>query len=390
MATDVRSLLRPITGGGGAPSQMLNVSFAIAIVFLLGVGMATMAMGEIQADQVGVLVNNLTGSFTEVHPGTTFYNSIISDLYVIDRSRQTIMMQDRQEGRKRSRGDRSDGGDVKIKTFDGSDVNADIIVTYTVEPAKVIEILQSSGPEDAYKEKWVRDYARSVTRAVLGELTTEEFYDSTKRDEKATRAEEIINEKLARWGLRVTNVQVQSFRFYKEYEEKIRAKKLADQEVEEQKSKAKAAHEVKERKRIEEDKKMEAAVARFEGEMEKLILAARAEADKTRQEASAYAYTTTVAADAYFYEAQQKSEAILAQRKAEAEALKEMVSALEGGRALVKMEYARKLKDLRLSGTPVVYEERVDLLEHSMERGGAAPIISLPAGGSPREGGEVR
>ena len=102
-------------------------------------------------------------------------------------------------------------------------------------------MVKTSGLADAYKYKWVRDYSRSVCRSVFGEMTTEEFYDASVRNIKAQKAMLELNELLQDYGIEITSVIAEKFSFHKEYEERIRAKKLADQEVEEQISKANAA-----------------------------------------------------------------------------------------------------------------------------------------------------
>ncbi len=369
--TNSRSNIHNLVQSSGEPGPFntaLNVMAALSVVFFVCVAVASVQMGTVKADQVGVLINNLTGSMTKVNPGTCFYNSILSDLHILDRSGQTIEMR-RVATKETRRGARqrqgaTGGGDVKIKTIDGSDVAADIVVNYVIDADKVIEIVSHSGLENAYKKKWAMDYARSVCRNVLGELRTEEFYDSQRRDEKARRSRDILNAELAEFGLEVTAVQVQDFRFYSEYEQKIREKKLSDQEVEEQKSQAKAASERQKRIRIEEEKKAAVDIARFKGEMEVRRVEAEAQAKKARRNVDAYAYTTKIGADARFYESEKSAKGVLATRTAEADGLKSLVSAVEGGKNLVLLEYAEKLKTMTLRGEPFVIDSRTERLQH--------------------------
>ena len=130
------------------------------------------------------------------------------------------------------RGDRAGKDDLRIKTTDGSDVFLDLTINFILRVDKVKELALSSGPGERYKMKWVRDYSRSVCRTVFGELTTEQFYNAAERNKKALAAKDEMNALLAPYGIEITKVIAESFRFHKEYREKIREKKLADQGVE--------------------------------------------------------------------------------------------------------------------------------------------------------------
>lgn len=362
---ELSSLFRR-SGEDGVYTNIVNLLFLASVVFLICVGVAAAAMGSIKADQVGILVNNLTGAVRKVDPGTCFYNSIVSDLYVIDRSQQTVEMK-RAEHRGKAGSQESDSdekGSVKIKTIDGSDVSADIIINYLIDPEQVIKIAEDSGPMDAYKEKWVKDYARSLCRNIMGELTTEEFYDSLKRDEKSKKCQAELNKELRPWGIQISAVQVQDFGFYHEYEQKIREKKLADQEVEEQKSQAKAGAERLKRVRIEEDSKVAVEVAQFKGDMDRKLVEADAQAAKAKLGADAYSYSTKVDADALFYQSEKRAQGIRATREAEANGMKSLAEALVGGRNLVLLEYAKRLQTMHITGQPMLLDSRMERLQH--------------------------
>ena len=61
-----------------------------------------------------------------------------------------------------------------------------------------------------------------------------------------------------------------------------------------------------------------------------------------------------------------RAEAILVLKKAEAKGIEAMKKALEGegGRNMVKMEYAKKLKDINISGKPFTIEGHTARFEH--------------------------
>jgi len=326
--------------------------------------MSTFAMGNVKGDEVGILVNNYAGTI-EVYPnsGTNIYNAITSDFLTLDKTEQTIEMTADP-----SRGDLRKSDFVKVKTIDGSNVNVDVTILYKMNrDAKSIKrIISESGLGNAYKQKWVRDYSRSICRHELGKLTTEDFYKSTLRTERAEASKKRLNEMLNIHGIKITSVQIQDFNFYAEYEAKIKEKKLADQEVQEQISQAKAATERKE-KRINERKAVrDVAIANYIGDLKTVLLKAQAEAEKAKREADAYYYETTQKAKADLYKRQKEAKSIIAKRTAEAQGLTNLCKALagKGGKNMVLLEYAKKLSGLTLMGQPYTIGNSVNKVQH--------------------------
>ena len=320
------------------------------------------AMGSVKGDEVGILVNNLTGEVTLYeNPGTYIYNAITSDMHLLDKKEQTIEMTADP-----NRGDKRGADFVRVKTRDGSDVNVDVTINYRLIPSEALKIIQESGPGDAYKKKWVRAYSRSICRNELGKLKTEEFYKSSLRTQKANSAKKLLNEHLRPHGVEITTVQVQSFKFYDEYEAKIREKKLADQEVEEQKSQADASREMMKRRIIEREKSKEVEIAKYVGTLKKQLLEAQAEAEKAKKASDAYYYKTTQNAEAELYRRKREAEAILAEKKAEATGVRKLCNALagEGGRNMVLLEYAKKLNKMTLMGQPYTLDSSVGKVQH--------------------------
>ena len=165
------------------------------------------------------------------------------------------------------------------------------------------------------------------------------------------------------------------FVFYEEYETKIRQKKEADQEVEQQKALALAAIEDQKRQEVEAEKRAEVELERIKGILEKAKIEAEAEAVKVSRGADAYAYTTRIEADAAFYQAERESKGILAAATAEAEGLTNMVKALEGegGRNLVLRALAGRLQQAEIEGLPYATSpvvQKLILEDRSSDQGG--------------------
>jgi len=354
------------------------ITFALlSFLFFSGCDIHSTGIAKLGENEVGVLLNNITGKMKVVTSvGTQIFVPFIYSFYTLDKREQTLEMTANPAS-----GSRFAKDDIKIKTIDGSDVYVDMTVQYKIIPSMADVILTDSGPGDAYKYKWIRDYTRSVSRLEFGELTTEEFYNATKRTQKAIEVKETLNKMLEPHGIRVTNIIPQNFRFYAEYEKKIKEKKAADQEVDKQKSKAQAAKENQKRKIIDVERQITIELTKFEGEQKQRIIKMRGEAKKAKLNADAYYYRVTVGADADFYKMKQRAEAILAEKKAIAEGFKKMAKALEGkgGKYIILREYVKRLEGLDISAKPYVYNgliKKINVLNEgeeaaSLSKGGA-------------------
>jgi regulator of protease activity HflC (stomatin/prohibitin superfamily) len=348
--------LRRLAGGS---LFWLGLAFLLVMVTVF----MTIRVGRVTGEEVGIMLNRISGQMTAINqPGVKIYNGITHEFHVLDKTLQTLEMTELV-----GQGDRSEKDDLKIKTVDGSDVYVDLKVQYRIDPDMADVVIATSGPRELYKEKWARDYVRSITRNYLGELTTEDFYDSSQRDVKTLKAKEIINERLSPFGLMIDQLVIpRRPHFYEEYEEMIKKKKLADQEVLQEASKALAAKELQQTEVVTETNKKNVAVEQFTGQMEQLVIQAKAEAERTMKEADAYHQKVTIGAEAALYEMTQSAEGILAKKTAEAEGIEAMREALEGegGRNMVKMEYAKKLENVTITGQPFTVKSNIERFEH--------------------------
>ena len=336
---------------------------AVALLLLVLVLFSYIRFGKVTAEEVGIKLNKINGKVTVINqPGTHRYNGITDRFFVLDKTLQSVEMT-----LVANRGERQGQDNLKIKTVDGSDVYVDLKVQYFIDPDMADVVIRTSGPKDAYKQKWVRDYVRSLCRNYLGELTTEQFYDAGKRDVKILAAKEEANRRLKDFGLEIDNVVIPTRpNFYKEYEELIKRKKLADQAVLEEKSKELAAKQRQRTMTVTETNKKNVAVEQYTGEMEQRIIAAEAEGERARKGGDAYFDRVTIGAEASFYEMQKRAEATLALKQAEAKGIEALKEALEGegGRNMVKLEYAKKLKDVVITGRPYTVGSDTRRFEH--------------------------
>ena len=232
------------------------------------------------------------------------------------------------------RGDKPFRDDLLFKTIDGNDISLDVIVSYRIDPKKAPYLLQYVADSDfELKDKVVRTIARSRPRDIFGELKTEEFYVSDKRDEKAERVKEALNELLNPYGVIVERVSTKDYRFNPAYQKAIEDKKIAEQVAEQNKSATRAAQE-------EYLKKLEDA----KGDVNKMV----AEADGRFRQAQ-------IEADAYYEQQQHIAAAIEAEGTADAKGITEMNKALagSGGEVMVKLKIAEALTGKRILLLPV-------------------------------------
>lgn len=336
----------------------------VALVLVIGASIISLRLDKISGEQVGVLLDKTNGKMEIVNkPGVCAHFGLFKKLYIFDKKLQSMEMTANV-----GRGDRKRKDDLKVKTIDGSDVYVALKVQYRIDVNMVDVVLRTSGPGDLYKVKWARDYVRSITRNYLGELTTEEFYDPIKRDIKILLAENECKKRLSSFGIIIDSIVIPTRpRFYAEYEAAIKKKKLADQAVHEERSLQLAAKQKQQTLIVRETNVKKVAVQRYLGIVKEKIIQAKAEGGRARQEADAYYDKVTIGAKADYYKMQKMAEGILTKKQADAEGIQAMKKALEGegGRNMVKLEYAKKLKSIKINGQPFTMQAHVEKFEHN-------------------------
>ncbi|HEY3447679.1 MAG TPA: SPFH domain-containing protein [Myxococcales bacterium] len=317
----------------------------------LGIGAALLAAAflgsslvRVREGEVGVLVNNLTGSVgVEEQQGYRLVVPWAFSFFRLDRRVRSVSMTEQGGGG-------FDAGDaVKIKTADGSNVSIDLQASYRLIPGSAAQVLRDAGPGVAFGDLWMRSAVRAMSAREFGKLTTEQVYDATLRNERAQSALIALNEELAPRGIEVVALVPQDFRFYKDYEEIIKKKKLADQEVEEQQAQARLA--------VEEQNKQVGAAKHAATAKTKT---AEGEADRVRAEADGYVQRVRLDAESTLLTATKKAEGALAIGLAEAQGMAEAARAVngQGGVNLVAVEYAKQLGKISFTGVPVMADER--------------------------------
>ena len=193
-----------------------------------------------------------------------------------------------------------------IQTSDGFFVDVDVSILYRiVDPYLVFTTI---GPGSLYEDNGIIPKAEPILKATLGELTTEEFYNSPMRVEMAERAKQMLNRELKAKGLQVEQVMVRYFKYSDEIQKNIEEKKLKDQLVFKNQAEARAATEEATLKKIVQEGKVTVTVQLEEGK----------------------AYVTRKRAEKDLYVRKKKAEADLLVKLSEANKVRRKNAALEG------------------------------------------------------------
>jgi regulator of protease activity HflC (stomatin/prohibitin superfamily) len=260
---------------------------------------------------------------------TYFFLPFINDWHVFDTKLQNLEMTF-----SKIRGDRRTQDDLLFKTTDGNDISLDVIIAYRIDASKAPYILQYVAQDDAIlRETIVRTVARSKPRDIFGELKTEAFYVAESRETQSNKAKDALDEILGPMGIVIEKVLTNDYRFNAEYTKAIEDKKVADQQVEKNKS---AQH---------------AALEEYKRKLEE----ARGEVNKMVADADGQYLKDKIEADVYREQQQLLAKAIEAEGIAEAKGIREMNNALagSGGETIVKLKIAEALEGKRIILLPV-------------------------------------
>ncbi len=258
---------------------------------------------------------------------------------LFDSTIQTLeMTRDTRHGSSRS------VDDVKVQSADGYAISLDVTIKYKITDGEAYKLYQKLGAGSKYRVI-VRNEAQKACMAAFGRMKTEQFYNPEHRRIAATEVHEALVQSLSGNAITVLDVLIRSVQFDPEYENKIRRKKLADQEVELNKSMSAAETESGKTQVIEAEtkklveiviKEKDAALVRMKAQTDLEIVSIRANYEK---------YETEKHADADLIAAQKGAEGLLKVKRAEASGEKLRNEAMQGsgGDILVALEAAKNL-----------------------------------------------
>jgi regulator of protease activity HflC (stomatin/prohibitin superfamily) len=342
--------------------KALKIASAIVVIGIVGLWLLLMFLTvDIPAGMVGVRTQELgflgrRGVVAkDFGPGWHRDFGILDSWEFYDATVQTLeMTRDPQQGSRQGK------DDVAVTSSDGYLVSVDVTVKYRIRPGEAHLLREDIGPGLRYQEI-VRNQARNACMDKLGQMNTEQFYDPTERLARTREIQTLLTENLADDHIEVIAVLLRDVEFDPDYEEKIRNKKLADQEVEVNRSMGKAeemagktqvieAETARLVRKIEEDQKAE--VVRLQAAADLKVATLKAEAER---------YASERRADADLLQAKKEAEGdrLMRLSEAEGEKLRNQALAGVGGRVIAAIEAAKNLK----IGSVVVATTQTDLMD---------------------------
>jgi regulator of protease activity HflC (stomatin/prohibitin superfamily) len=297
----------------------------LAPVLLLPAALSLSGCGVTNSTEVGVrtslfgIIEKRGGAQVYEPGGVYFFLPVVNHWTTLPISQQNLLMTANPE-----EGDRPVPDEVTFKTKDGNNVHIDVNLMWRIDPKKASYLVFHVGQSiDEIKERLVRPVSRSVIRDVFNEITSEEYYHVTVKNEMAQKARDALVKELEPYGIVIDMMQVQQHRFDTEYQAAINAQKQAEADMQTL---------VEQQKNIVAQKKseLEAKRAQWNQQMEDALGAT----GRLRNEADAYYQTKT-----------NEAKAVVAVAQAEAEGVRKEAQALSklGGEAYVKMQVSQML-----------------------------------------------
>lgn len=214
----------------------------VLVLILLLIPVAVLTLKYVEPNQYGIKIKKIgypRGVQKQVYsPGFHIVLPVMEEMHTLPRDIQVLEMTSHPETATKSVRQQKA---VRIQTSDGFYVDVDVSILYRIkDPYKVFTII---GEGKAYEDNGVIPQAESRLKDAMGDLTTEEFYNSPLRVKKMQVAKDLLNEILVPKGIQVEHVLVRYFIYSDEIQRNIEEKKLKDQLVFKNMSEARAATE---------------------------------------------------------------------------------------------------------------------------------------------------
>ena len=242
-------------------------------------------------------------------------------------------------------GNRSGQDDVKVQSIDGNSLSLDVTVKYRIMPGKAFNLPNDTGTGTEYKTL-VRTKAEGLCMEYFGQMSTEDFYNPASKRNASGDIRTELKTSLAKNYIEVIDVLIRDVEFDGRYEQEIRRKKLADQEVELNKSMGAAAEMRGKTQVIEAETIKLVNIIIKEKEAKLISMQAQTDLEIAKIKANAEKYVTEKSADADLIVAEKEADGERQVRTAEArgEELRNASLLGSGGSTIVALEAARNLR----------------------------------------------
>ncbi len=302
----------------GEPSRLW---IAGAVLVLIVVAFRSCA--TIEAGEVAVRVNNITGS-TEVitQPGLILRLPFgIHSVYMLDVSPQTVHLRGAENK------SALEGRELSVRASDGSMFAFnDTTLLFRAIPAKADLTLRDSGLGHAYYD-WMLPYARSILRDEFGRESTISVSNPTSFGQAEERTRKRINTLLGEHGIEITSIVTPRPRFSKEYEDLIEARNQTENQLAVIDSELARAKTERDRKLAEVERDQNKIIQTKRAELETTLATAVTSQVETRRQADTYKIEKLAAGQASRSASESKAEELRGQLNADYAAKKAEIDA---------------------------------------------------------------
>jgi len=346
------------------PRKLLG--FVGGLILLLVVGIGAVVSGragivEISDTQVAVIVNYVTGNEEVVdRPGYRIFLPFLEQAFVFDKSPQEFIMS----------GDRDlDANHVKkltVRAKDGSNFFfEEVKIQYKLIPSAANIVLHDSGSSDAFKQNWVRTFARSILRDEFGKYSAEEVADQSRYEAATQQAIERLNVALSEHGVEIVEIPTPTPKFEDRYEKAIADRKAANEEVNRLQEREEQLINEREKRLANIERDMATDYERLLGMLEAEKIGAESVAVQVTKSADADKISTAAKGLAAEARMLQEAEGLTAKARKEAEGLTAKVAALAArGQVLVREKLAEKFGGIQFEIVPYRRDPAPIRIEH--------------------------
>jgi membrane protease subunit HflC len=344
---------------------------ALGLVVVLMMATGQGGVIEVQDTEAAVIVNYLSGTReVSTRPGYQIFLPFMQQAFLFDKSPQQFLMEGERDR------DANHVEKLTVRANDGSNFWFDEVqIQYKLIPEEADFVLGDSGAGEAFKQNWVRAYARSILRDEFGKFTAVNVADPSVYDAAKIVAEDRLNALLNPHGVEIIQIVTPRPKFEARYEKAIEDRKVADQEVEKLKTQAEQLIQERERRLAQIESRRSVEFEMLKGELEAKRIATEQERVRIERSADAYAKSRLGEGEALRAASIEEARGLSEKARKEAEGLRAITAALEqGGEVLVREQLATLLRRIEFTLVPYSRDPaptRIELLEDgSLSKGG--------------------
>lgn len=380
--------LDPGTVQGKLRGQKLDktVILVVATLCILGFELVGGNAGciEIKPGEVAVFYNN-TGipifgppQRVEREQGVKIFVPGLQSVIILEAKPQILVMGQVEKGKRDLFSEAGSVDRVKpltVRANDGSNLYFDgLEVHYQIKRDAPENVIDTSGPGDAYKENVVTTHVREVLRDEFGRYSFLELADPSSYGTATTMAKNRLNDRLEPYGILIAQIVTPKPKFDARVEKAIEDRQNAEQEVQVQEEKRNKLKQEKELKLQQVDQQKNAEYQTLVADLEARKKAAENQLLQIKREADKYFIDRQAEGEAYRDEKITRAKANEEAYRKEAEALVAKITAVgaQGPDVLNSVIAEKVFPQLKnVSATPLIKPASpIDIRYLNSPRGG--------------------